>query len=115
MFCIQSHRHYYLYRHPTDMRKGFDGLSGLVRTELQGDPLDGSAYIFINRRRDRMKILAWEAGGFVLYYKLLEKGTFELPKCAESAHSLKITLQQLTFIVQGVRLESVRHRKRFNF
>ena len=115
MLSIQSYRHYFLYRHATDMRKGFNGLSGLVRTELQGDPLNGSAYIFINRRRDRLKILAWESGGFVLYYKLLEKGTFELPAFSKNAQSCELTLQQLTHIIQGVQLQSIRHRKRFDF
>lgn len=113
MLSIQSHQRYYLYRQPTDMRKGFNGLSGIVRTALAANPLDGSAYIFINRRGDRMKILAWESGGFVLYYKLLEKGTFELPEFEKDATSCTLTWQQLMLIIQGVQLQSVRHRRRF--
>ena len=85
MFGLGEHHRYYLYRAPADtaeaaqvMRKGFDGLSGLVRQKMDSDPMDGSAYLFINRRRDKLKILVWTDGGFVLYYKPLENGTFEL-------------------------------------
>ena len=61
------------------MRKGFDGLCGLVHDKMDMNPMDGSVYLFINRQRNRMKMLVWEMGGFVLYYKRLEQGTFELP------------------------------------
>ena len=67
----------FAYTGITDMRKGFNGLSGIVREELGADPADGSLFIFINRRRDRMKLLHFDGGGFWLYYRLLEAGTFE--------------------------------------
>jgi transposase len=67
----------FLYTPPADLRKGFDGLSGLVRQEFRADPLDGSLFLFINRRRDRLKILHWDGAGYWLYYRLLEAGTFE--------------------------------------
>jgi len=67
----------YAYTRPTDMRKGFNGLSGIVRSEFQSDPTDGSLFVFINRRRDRMKLLHFDGGGYWLYYRLLEAGTFE--------------------------------------
>jgi len=67
----------FLYAEATDMRKGFDGLSGNVRKEFGTDPTDGSLYLFVNRRRDRMKILHFDGTGFWLYYKLLEAGAFE--------------------------------------
>ena len=60
-----------------DMRKGFDGLSGLIKQEMNRKPVDGNVYLFVNRRRDRIKMLLWESGGFMLYYKRLEKGTIE--------------------------------------
>ena len=56
----------YVYTRPTDMRKGFDGLCGIVRQELGSDPLDGSLFLFINRRRDRVKILWWDRDGLAL-------------------------------------------------
>ena len=68
MFSLRERHRYYLYQSPTDMRKGFDGLGGLVSNALQMDPLSGDVYMFINGKRNRMKLLAWEGGGFVLYY-----------------------------------------------
>ncbi len=97
------------------MRKGFNGLSGLVRNELGHNPLSGDVFIFVNRRRDRMKVLVWEQGGFVLFYKLLESGTFELPEVKPGEISCEISWQQLVLIVGGVALQSVKKRKRFSF
>jgi len=111
MFSLNSHQHYYMYSEPTDMRKGFNGLSGLVRNELDKNPLSGAVFIFLNRRRDRMKLLVWETGGFVLYYKLLESGTFQLPKI--TGKSAPLSWHQLVLILEGVELASVKKRKRF--
>lgn len=113
MFSLSERHHYYLFQSPTDMRKGFDGLSGLVSNALQMDPLSGDVYMFINRRCNRMKLLVWEAGGFVLYYKRLERGRFEYPVMDQDAKSAVITWHQLTLIVKGIDLKSVKHRKRF--
>jgi len=79
MFSLSSSLRYYLYSHPTDMRKSFDSLCHLVSTVMMRNPLSGEVFIFINRPRNRMKLLRWDNGGFVLYYKRLESGTFELP------------------------------------
>jgi transposase len=100
---------YFLYVQTTDMRKGFRGLSGLVRNELERDPTDGSVYIFINRRRDKIKLLVWDRTGFVLYYKSLESGTFEFPK----DHGLVISWDILWMILEGISLDSARQRKRY--
>ncbi len=67
----------FVHTSATDMRRGINGLSGLVRSEFHSDPSDGSLFVFINRRRDRMKILHFDGGGYWLYYRLLEAGTFE--------------------------------------
>ena len=61
----------------TDLRKSFDGLTGLARSAFPADPRDGSWFVFFNKRRDRVKILLWDEGGYVLWYKRLERGTFE--------------------------------------
>lgn len=111
MFSLNAHQTYYLYIEPTDMRKGFNGLSGLVRNKLGKNPLSGAVFIFLNRRRDRMKLLVWDRDGFVLYYKLLEKGTFQLPK--QRGESIAISWHQLVLILEGVALESVKKRKRY--
>ncbi len=99
------------------MRKSFDGLSGMILTEWSMDPMDGSVYLFINRRRDRMKMLVWESGGFMLYYKRLEQGTFDLPpkewgKNGEAV--LKLTWEVLVLMISGIKLEKIVRKKRYN-
>ncbi len=84
MFSITSGR-YFLYREPTDMRKSFDGLCGIVQGQLKENPMSGDWFLFINKQRNRIKLLRWEAGGFVLLYKCLEKGTFEFPAAQNRA------------------------------
>jgi transposase len=93
------------------MRKSFDGLSGIVRGELAGDPLDGSLFLFVNRRRDRLKILHWDGTGYWLYYKLLEAGTFEV--IPSKGKSTPIDSTQLAMLLGGVSLVRVKRRKRY--
>lgn len=109
MFGLTESHRYYLYHGACDMRKGFNGLSGLVMDQMGGNPLDGSVYIFINRRRNRMKILLWESTGFLMYYKRLERGTFELPSSAESG----ISWETLMLILSGISLKRIVKRKRY--
>jgi transposase len=112
MIGLTNRHTYFIYDGVCDMRKGFDGLSGLVNSEMGQDPLNGSVYIFVNRRRDRMKMLVWEAGGFMLYYKRLESGTFELPK-DDSGTNLSIEWETLVYIIQGLRLDKIVKNKRY--
>jgi len=114
MFSLTDQHRYFLYKKSVDMRKGFRGLSGLVRNELNRDVLSGEVFIFINRRRNRMKILVWQTGGFLTYYKALEAGVFERPEMVGDSQSAQISLQELQFIVAGVELRSVRKLKRFS-
>ncbi|MBU1693421.1 IS66 family insertion sequence element accessory protein TnpB [bacterium] len=93
------------------MRKGIDGLSGIVRGVFGADPLDGSLYLFINRRRDRMKALHFDGGGYWLYYRLLEAGTFE-GIGSEDAY-IQIDTTQLAMLLGGVSLVGIRKRKRY--
>ena len=115
MISFSSTLRYFLYRPPTDMRKGFDSLSGLVRSTMGGNPLSGDVFIFINRRRNHIKLLVWDRTGFVLLHKRLERGTFELP-AAENARqaSCRLEGEELVFILEGVALSSVRRRRRFH-
>lgn len=108
-----SHR-YWLYAGAADMRKGFDGLSGLVRRELGSDPLSGDVFIFVNRGRNRMKLLLWEEGGLVLWHKRLEAGTFELPGARAGSTSAPIRWSDLVLIIEGVALSSVQKRRRYS-
>jgi transposase len=114
MFVLSSHQRYYLYREVTDMRKSFNGLSGLVRDAMGCDPLSGDVFVFLNRRGDRMKLLVWDRTGFVLYYKCLERGTFELPKMTAQTVSIRLSWEKLVLILAGVRLDSVQYRRRFS-
>lgn len=77
MLSLTTSSKIYVYMPVTDMRKGVHGLSGIIRSEFAADPTDGSLFVFVNRRRDRLKILYFDGGGFWLYYRLLEAGTFE--------------------------------------
>ena len=92
------------------MRKGFDGLSGLVREGLLKDPLSGDVFIFFNRRRSQVKLLVWEGDGFSIYHKRLEKGTYVIPETPAG----ELRSDELMLILQGIWLRSVRRRKRFN-
>lgn len=111
MIGLTSHHEYYFYNGVCDMRKGFDGLSGLVKSDMHGNPLDGSVYMFINRRRDRLKMLVWESGGFMLYYKRLEQGQFELPFSKEGL-KIKMDWETLVLMLTGISLDQKKRRKR---
>lgn len=113
MFGLTSSQQYFLYREPTDMRKSFDGLCGLIESQLERNPLSGEVFIFINKRRDRVKMLRWEQGGFVLYYKRLESGTFELPVYDHDQKSYRMNWSDLVMMIEGISWQNVQKRKRF--
>lgn len=108
-----SYQHsYYLYDQVCDMRKGFDGLSGLVTNQMHSNPMDGSVYIFINRNRNRMKMLVYEQGGFMLYYKRLEQGRFE-QLTPGSEGKIVLTWESLVMLIQGIKLGEIKRLKRY--
>ena len=109
MLGLNFGRDIFFYAQPTDMRKSFDGLCGLIRNHLQMNPVTDGVFVFINRRRDRMKILLFDRHGFWLLYKRLEEGRFELP----SASSCSLPAENLALILEGIDLSSIRRRKRF--
>ena len=113
MFTLSSTNKFHLYSQPTDMRKGFDGLSGLVRNTLGGDPCSGDVFIFINRRRDKIKLLHWQGIGFTLYYKRLEQGTFELPGYGLDAGSIVLSYAQTVMLIDGLTIKNIQKRKRY--
>ena len=104
-----------LFRRPTDMRKSFHGLVALVESELRQDPLSGTLFVFVNRRRDRMKILYWGQTGFCIWYQQLQKGTYQLPDpdSLDQDDALEVTRAQLSMILDGIDLASIRQRARF--
>jgi len=95
------------------MRKGFDSLSGLVSAQLKMSVLNGAVFIFFNKKRNQVKLLLWEEDGFSMYYKRLEKGTYELPASDHHSAGITIASQQLHLLLQGISLNSVRRRKRY--
>ena len=80
---------------------------------MQGKVLDGSVFIFLNRSRTHIKLLQWDGDGFALYYKRLERGTYELPAHDATSASLPVSYQQLQFMLQGVALKKIEYRKRY--
>ncbi len=94
------------------MRCSFHGLCRLVRVFIGGDPLCGDLFIFRNKRGDRLKILAWDRDGYVVWYKQLQKGTFRFPE-ATTQNSVEITYSTLMLILEGIDLKSVRRQKRY--
>jgi transposase len=115
MIALAPQVRVFLYRRPTDMRKSFHGLVALTQAELQQDPLSGSLFVFVNRRRDRIKILYWGQTGFCIWYQQLEKGTYQIPDHAslEEQDALEVTRTQLSLILEGIDLSSARQRPRF--
>lgn len=95
------------------MRKGFDSLCGLVQNELVKNPLSGDVFIFLNRRRTHIKLLLWEGDGFSIYYKRLEKGTYELPLINAGNERLDITVKELMLMLQGISLKKIQYRHRY--
>lgn len=96
------------------MRNGFDGLSGIVRNKFLQDPLSGDIFIFINHRRTHIKLLQWQGDGFAIYYKRLEKGTYEIPTVTGNSGHVEISSQQLLLMMEGIALLSVKKRVRFS-
>ena len=101
----------FLYSQSVDMRKGFNGLSGIVTQQMGANVLSGDAYVFVGRRKDRLKLLVWESSGFVLYYKRLEVGTFRLP--GEKQASVELSSAELWALLEGLDVEVKRRRKRY--
>lgn len=111
MLSFSSRQRYFLYRGATDMRKGFNGLSGLVRQHIDHGLLSGDVFLFLNKRRDRIKLLVWDRTGFVVWYKVLERGTFELP--VATTDTLEMSWTDLQLLLEGIEIKSVTRRKRY--
>ena len=111
MLSITPERRIWLCTQPTDMRRSFDGLSTQVRQHLGDDPSGGAWFVFINRRRTQLKILAYEAGGYCIWAKRLEQGRFALSPSASGKTALSRTA--LLALIEGIDMEIKRQRKRY--
>lgn len=99
---------------PTDMRRSFDGLAATAQTVTRQDPLSGHLFVFFNRRRDRVKILYWDASGYCLWYKRLEVGQFSLSAVASGQDTVEWDLPQLTLILEGIDLSDSQRQRRYS-
>jgi hypothetical protein len=95
------------------MRKNFDGLAGIIRNEFPQHPIHGDVFIFISRRRNQIKLLHWQGDGFAIWYKRLERGTYEQPVIAQGNSLVKLSSKQLVLILEGISLLSVKQRTRY--
>ncbi len=100
----------YLALGPTDLRNNIDGLSIMIEKNFNLDPFSASMFVFCNRKRDKLKILFWDKNGFWLYYRRPEKGTFQWPQKEDKNKTLKVSEQQLSWLLDGLSLcESSAH------
>jgi transposase len=112
MFGLSAAVRVYLATKPADMRKSFDGLSALASTSLALDPLSGHLFVFVNKRRDRIKILYWDRDGLAVWAKRLERGTFRLPSAG--ADRVEVTTAELAALLAGIDLNTARRRVRYS-
>ena len=103
----------FLYGKDVDMRRSFDGLLAIVQNEFMRDILQGDVFLFLNRRRDRIKILWWDGDGMAIFMKRLEAGTYQRPMLAADQVSLLMDRTQLDLLLAGIELTSVKRRKRY--
>jgi len=103
----------YLATAPTDMRRGFNGLQGQIASVLELDPLSGHLFLFVNRRRDKLKIFYWDTDGLAIWYKRLECGSFQLPLLEADQTHVEIKSDDLMMLLRGIDLSSKR-RKRYS-
>jgi len=103
----------YLYNLPVDMRRSFDGLMSIVQSEFEQDVRQGDLFLFINRRRDRIKMLWWDDDGLAIFMKRLEQGTFERPHQVADDKHLQMDRTELGLLLSGIELKSVKRRKRY--
>lgn len=100
---------------PTDMRKSFAGLVGIVEKELGQQVEAGGLFLFFSRRRNAVKVLFFTGDGLAIFYRRLERGTFELPTSSDaSAKGIELKRSELTLILEGIELSSVKHRRRWS-
>ena len=124
MLSISRTTRVFLATEPTDMRKGFDGLFALVENVIREDPFSGHLFVFRNRRRDRLKVLWWDADGLAIFYKRLERGNYQFPtdsvvsksgatKSGATSSRCEIRSDELSLLLAGIDLGSVKRRRRY--
>jgi len=113
MISFSPQQRYFLFRQATDMRKSYDGLSGIVTNELKRDLFTGDVFIFINKSRNRIKLLVWDRTGFWVCGKRLEQGTFQLPENTDKEKEIQVSWDTLIMIMEGINIDKIQRRKRY--
>ena len=113
MLTLPSSVRVYLAAEPVDLRRGHDGLVAIVRATWQLNPFDGHLFVFLGKRLDRVKILAWDRNGFVLYYKRLSQGRFRLPTIPRGAQRVEMDATTLAMLLDGIDVKHVRRPTRW--
>ena len=111
MFGLGPATRIYLAAGATDMRKGYEGLYGLVRDRLQCEPLSGHVFLFCNRQRNRLKLLFWDGSGLWVCGKRLEKGRFRWPAVAAEQVKVRLAPEELAMLIGGIDLEQAERRR----
>jgi len=123
VLSFSTKQRYFIYPENCDMRKGFNGLGGLVNQFFDHPLMSGDIFIFLNRRRTHIKLLMWDTTGFAIYYKRLEAGTFEMPVDTPPKNataitpatplSIEIQWSHLVLMLEGIEIKSIKKRKRY--
>jgi len=113
MFGLGPATRVYLAAGATDMRKGFEGLYGLVRDRLRCEPLSGHVFVFANAQRNRLKLLFWDGSGLWVCAKRVEKGRLRWPRAGDGEEKIVLSQAELAMLVSGIDLASARKRKWF--
>lgn len=108
MLTLPSSVRVYLAAAPVDLRRGHDGLAAIVRNEWKLNPFEGHLFVFLGRRLDRVKVLAWDRNGFVLYYKRLSQGRFRMPVIPEDAERVEMDSTTLAMLLDGIDVKRVK-------
>ena len=118
MLNLAANTRVFLAVEATDMRKGFDGLFSLVESVIRQDPFSGHLFVFRNRRRDRLKIMWWDRDGLAIWYKRLEKGSFQFPTDVKNSSDklperCEMRAEEFAMLLGGIDLAGIRRRKRY--
>ena len=112
MLSLPASTRVFIHRDPVDFRKSHDGLSGIIRSELKEDPLSGDLFAFLNKRRDRVKLIQFDGNGLWLHYKRLESGTFRMPT-AKLDGTAQYTRADLALLLEGIEVKKGKLMRRF--
>lgn len=114
MLTLGARARIYVAAETIDLRKGFNALAAVTREIIRADPLSGHWFVFLNRRKNRLKVLVWEPSGYLLLYKRLERGRFHLPTTpALGTRHVEIEASELTLMIEGIDLKGARRRARW--